>query len=297
MNVVHPGTFEVDAVLTWVRIDEELRASMRTRLGRDDNRGGAREFSEELDTAAYIVRSIRRFAPWIRKIFVVTNGQFPDFMSSGEPTGVELITHEEIFPRPPELYLPTFNSYAIEMNLHRIPGLADRFLYFNDDMFLCRSTVIGDFYGLDGNPVLATSDMWRPAIEKLAQYEGPRNVVGGVHYLSCVWYMRDLVRRTLGTEPDIPWHGVNAFKKEYFVTAERLFPDGFESTRCIYYWSDDVDGTMFSQYMPLLVAQATGAIARAENRPLLYTTKTPSSLDLFQTLFASNDSPVLCMQN
>ena len=49
--------------------------------------------------------------------------------------------------------------------------------------------------------------------------------------------------------------------------------------------------------MPLLVAQATGAIARAENRPLLYTTKTPSSLDLFQTLFASNDSPVLCMQN
>lgn len=44
--------------------------------------------------------------------------------------------HDEIFPDPADL--PTFNSHAIEACLHRIPGLSDHYLYFNDDIFLAR---------------------------------------------------------------------------------------------------------------------------------------------------------------
>ena len=38
----------------------------------------------------------------------------------------------------PAEYLPTFNSNTIELNIHRIEGLADRFVLFNDDTFLTR---------------------------------------------------------------------------------------------------------------------------------------------------------------
>ena len=36
----------------------------------------------------------------------------------------------------PEEYLPTFSSHPIELNIHRIKGISDKIVYFNDDMFL-----------------------------------------------------------------------------------------------------------------------------------------------------------------
>ena len=44
-----------------------------------------------------------------------------------------VIDHTDIIAKE---YLPVFNSNAIEMNLHRIKGLAENFVYFNDDMYL-----------------------------------------------------------------------------------------------------------------------------------------------------------------
>ena len=45
-----------------------------------------------------------------------------------------IITHEDIFENT--AHLPTFSSPAIESNLWRIPGLSEKFLYFNDDVFI-----------------------------------------------------------------------------------------------------------------------------------------------------------------
>ena len=44
---------------------------------------------------------------------------------------------EEFFADPS--VLPTHNSQAVECQLHHIPGLAEHFLYSNDDMFFGRS--------------------------------------------------------------------------------------------------------------------------------------------------------------
>lgn len=81
----------------------------------------------------YSLRSLEKNAPWIRHIYIVTNGQIPSWLNTDNPR-VSIITHEEIFSEPDAL--PTFSSPAIEFNLHHIPGLSEYFLYFNDDVFL-----------------------------------------------------------------------------------------------------------------------------------------------------------------
>ena len=43
--------------------------------------------------------------------------------------------HEDYLP---DEYRPAFSSHPIELNLHRIKGLSERFVYFNDDMYLLR---------------------------------------------------------------------------------------------------------------------------------------------------------------
>ena len=51
-----------------------------------------------------------------------------------------------------EKYLPTFNANTIELNLHRIEGLAEQFVYFNDDMFITDHVKPEDFFR-DGHPM------------------------------------------------------------------------------------------------------------------------------------------------
>ena len=78
-------------------------------------------------------RSIIKFAPWFNHIYIVTNGQIPIWLNTNQPD-ISVIPHSKIFRDQKDL--PTFQSNAIEVNLHRIPGLADNFIYFNDDMAL-----------------------------------------------------------------------------------------------------------------------------------------------------------------
>ncbi|MGW5398081.1 stealth conserved region 3 domain-containing protein [Streptomyces sp. NPDC003952] len=83
----------------------------------------------------YCLRSIAAYAPWIRRIFLVTDQQIPNWLAAGHPH-VTVVDHQDLFADPGGL--PVFNSHAIESQLHRIPDLAEHFLYFNDDIFLGR---------------------------------------------------------------------------------------------------------------------------------------------------------------
>jgi hypothetical protein len=62
------------------------------------------------------------------------------------------VDHTEIFEGY-ESYLPTFNSICISNMLWRIKGLADQFVYFNDDVFLTRP-VCSEVWFKKGRPVL-----------------------------------------------------------------------------------------------------------------------------------------------
>ena len=96
----------------------------------------------------YSLRSLERHARWIRNVVVVTNGHLPEWLETRNPR-LRHVRHDEIFADPDSL--PTFNSHAIELQLHRIPGLSPRFLYFNDDVFLGRDVSRDDYInGRDG---------------------------------------------------------------------------------------------------------------------------------------------------
>lgn len=96
----------------------------------------------------YSLRSVEKFMPWIRHIYIVTNGQKPSWLQFDQQRLIH-IAHEQLFPNPQDL--PTFNSNAIEMHLHRIPGLSRRYLYLNDDLFLGRPVPRAAFIPLRGS--------------------------------------------------------------------------------------------------------------------------------------------------
>lgn len=90
----------------------------------------------------YWFRAVERFAPWVRKVFFVTCGQKPDWLDESHPK-LRLLDHRDYIPAE---WLPTFHSNAIELNLHRVAGLSERFVLFNDDVFLLRPRKPGDFF-------------------------------------------------------------------------------------------------------------------------------------------------------
>ena len=91
----------------------------------------------------YSLRSVEKYAPWVRKIFIVTNGQIPSWLNLNNPR-ISIVAHDEIFLN--KTHLPTFSSPAIESHIHRIPGLSKKFIYMNDDVFFGSEVWPDDFY-------------------------------------------------------------------------------------------------------------------------------------------------------
>lgn len=100
-------------------------------------------------TEELLVRCIRKNLPWIRTIHIILSGssQVQEWMDNPQ---IRIVFHRDFMPAD---ILPTYNSRAIEMYLHRIPGLADCFLYGNDDMFPLSPMQESDFFR-DGLPCL-----------------------------------------------------------------------------------------------------------------------------------------------
>ncbi len=93
-------------------------------------------------TLPYLFRGIAENMPFVRKVHLVVSGesQVPEWVNREE---VNVVLHKDIIP---EEFLPTFNCNPIEMCLHRIEGLDEEFLYFNDDMFPMLPCKATDFF-------------------------------------------------------------------------------------------------------------------------------------------------------
>nr|XP_023672658.1 N-acetylglucosamine-1-phosphotransferase subunits alpha/beta isoform X1 [Paramormyrops kingsleyae] len=98
---------------------------------------------EDNEELRYSLRSVETHAPWVRHIFIVTNGQIPSWLNLDNPR-VTIVTHQEIFQNVS--HLPTFSSPAIETHIHRIPGLSRKFIYLNDDVMFGKDVWPDDFY-------------------------------------------------------------------------------------------------------------------------------------------------------
>ena len=146
----------IDAVYLWVDGDDAAHRKQREAFQSQGMSSSDSEDSRPLrfrnnDGLRYSLRSIQQHAPWIRTIYLVTDGQTPSWLAAEHPR-LRLVSHRDIFPNPS--VLPCFNSCAIEWCLHRIPDLSDRFLYFNDDVFLGRDCGPCDFIEPDGRQIL-----------------------------------------------------------------------------------------------------------------------------------------------
>ena len=146
----------IDAVYTWVNPSDPVWAEEATRIIPTAASNGSvvdgakgnkfREWNELL----YSMRSLNTYAPWVRNIYIVTSGptQVPPWLNVSHPR-IRVVHHAAIFDDP-ENQLPTYNSFAIESVLHRIPGLSNYFLYLNNDFLLGRDVLRSDFITDDG---------------------------------------------------------------------------------------------------------------------------------------------------
>lgn len=138
------NTSDIDIVITWVDgNDPEWLAQKEKYLPSEAHLDGAqKERYRDWDNIQYIFRGIEKFMPWVRMVHFVTWGHLPKWLNINHPK-IHLVNHTDYIP--PE-YLPTFNSNTIELNLHRISGLAEQFINFNDDMFVIAPTRPEDFF-------------------------------------------------------------------------------------------------------------------------------------------------------
>ena len=153
-------TDPIDAVYTWVDGDDPDWAARLAAVSHDDPSISADALIAgryaDRGELRYSLRSLEMYAGWVRRIFIVTDGQVPGWLNTDHPK-ITVVAHREIFKDPS--CLPTFNSHAIESQLHRIPGLAEHFLYLNDDFFLARPLRPEHFFHGNGIPKIFPSNV------------------------------------------------------------------------------------------------------------------------------------------
>jgi hypothetical protein len=186
-QVERPTGDAIDVVIAWVDGRDRKHRAKRNRYLADpggdaepepDAHSG-RRFSDN-DEIRFCLRSIRNYAPWVRTIWLVTDNQVPAAIDRGraERDNIRIVDHREIF-RGYEQLLPTFNSLAIESMLWRIEGLADRFVYFNDDMMLVGPVEPTEFFSHEAKVNLRGRwSNWKERPDKADSFHGSNKLLG-----------------------------------------------------------------------------------------------------------------------
>jgi hypothetical protein len=146
-------TFPIDVVYTWVDGDDPLwlerKNTVLHELNLETVHPDAHDASRyrSRDELKYSLRSLATYADFVHRVFIVTDDQTPPWLNTDNPR-VTVVSHKELFGDAGRL--PTFNSHAIEARLHHIDGLAEHYLYLNDDFLFCRRVPPETFFLSNG---------------------------------------------------------------------------------------------------------------------------------------------------
>ncbi len=140
---------KVDFVIPWVDGDESkwkksFNEQFQSHNGVDANLSRYRDW----ELLKFWFRGVELNAPWVNKIYFITCGHLPKWLNVNHPK-IVIVKHEDYIPSE---YLPVFSSHPIELNMHRISGLSETFIYFNDDFFITSQVSVSDFFK-DGKPL------------------------------------------------------------------------------------------------------------------------------------------------
>lgn len=144
---------DIDLVYLWVNGNDPVwRAKRNAVIGKTEENSAVNcegRYADN-DELRYSLRSVEMYAPWIHRIFIVTDNQVPSWLDTTNPK-IQIVDHKDIMP---SYALPCFNSSVIEHFICCIPGLSERFIYSNDDMYLNKPVLPSTFYATDGLPII-----------------------------------------------------------------------------------------------------------------------------------------------
>ena len=160
----------------------------------------------QIDELKYSLRSVDKYMPWIRHIFIVTNNQVPKWLKQHEK--ITIVDHSEILP---ETARPCFNSEALECCLHKIPGLAEHFIYANDDCFVGRRLSPAFFFDKEKRPIVRMTKTKAKPLNTL-------------HWKNMFASQKAIFQRYgLSYEGYIPHHNMDAYTKTMLQECEQEF--------------------------------------------------------------------------
>lgn len=189
----------------------------------DEETNGDKRFfdNEEL---RYSLRSLEQYAPWINHVYIVTDRQTPKWLNLNYDK-VSIVDHSEILP--PHI-IPCFNSAVIEYFLAFIPGLSEKFLYGNDDMFF-GAYVTPDFFFNGKKPIIRVKKLKQKEYKKynLIQLNNQKNY----EWYSTIVNSLNILNKYYGKNQYYePSHNIDSYTKSSFLkTFSRFKP---ELTKC-----------------------------------------------------------------
>lgn len=215
---------KIDIVYTWVDGSDVLWRSKRSEAARENKDARLIETANvegrfrDNGELWYSLRALEAYFPDHGQIFLVTDNQKPAWI--GQFPCVTVIDHTDILDPDG---LPTFSSMNIEACLHRIDGLSEYYLYFNDDVFLCRNVTEEDFFS--GNGVIFNA----------SETEVPENAEGSERYTDIQAAAQSI--KWLGSQGyskivrNLPGHAPMPVIKSTMIEMEQVFPGLFRKAR------------------------------------------------------------------
>lgn len=242
---------EVDVVYTWVDASDPAWQKEREKNSVAENINLVSAANDERyldrDELKYSLRSLYLYAPFVRNIYIVTANQVPSWLNR-ESGKVRIVSHKDIFPE--EQMLPTFNSHSIEACLHRIKGLSEYFIYFNDDMFLGSEVSVDDFF--------TTAALLKIYLSKSHRIFGGQPLDNAIPTDWAAYNANALIKRDykLGFDRKLR-HYPYALKKSIMEEIEQRYPQEIRQTRLSKFRSnkDLALPSMFSAFYSIATRQ------------------------------------------
>lgn len=235
----------IDLVYTWVDGNDPVWIERHAKfccIATDNDGSNCKGRYCNNDELKYSLRSIEQYAPWIRKIFIITDNQVPEWLDTSNPK-IEIIDHTLIMAKES---LPCYNSMTIEHYIKNIPGLSEHFLYANDDTFLNRETKPTDFFGKDG---YAIARMNRRPLRKLTLWFKSQ-VLGKKlsGYNRAIQAASRLVEKRYGKYYGCKTHhNIDAYNLSVFRHTAEIFKEGIGITLTNHIRSDnDVNRNLYT---------------------------------------------------
>ncbi|SFS09044.1 Stealth protein CR4, conserved region 4 [Microbacterium sp. cf046] len=286
---VHPAEFteDVDMVFSWVDgsstdFQRQRAAQLAEYVVGEGDDGPARY--RHVDELRYALRSVHMYAPWVRRIFIATDSPAPAWLL--EHPKVTIVRSEEFFADTS--VLPIHNSHAVESQLHRIDGLAEHFLYSNDDMFFGRPVEPELFFSPAGLTRFVECGIRIGAGGSAVHRSGHDNALRVNRAL-----LRERFGRTITRDLE---HCATPLRRSVVDELERAFPEDFARTAASRFRSAtdiSVTNSLYHYY-----AQFTGrAIATTRPRVRYVQTTLAASLAGMERLARRRDVDMFCLND